>query len=160
MYPTQVVNHPITHIENLGLNAFRFHFVESVDLTYQNVDLTAEFRQTGDVKPEVLAAFYCPCNVKRGITAPTKMVVETEVTVDTSLEFHPDLLDQEHRSQMVKAAKLVDPLLTKDYSIIDVKFVPMSTSPSNPLATQDQKSRCIQTFQTHSKTMSRTSQRV
>ena len=109
---TQVVNHPVTHIEDLGLNAFRFHFAEDVDLTHQNVDLTAEFRQTGKLKPNVLAAFYCPCNQKRGITAPTKMVVESEVRVETSIEFHPLLLN-DTRPKAVAAAKLINALNTK-----------------------------------------------
>ena len=51
---TQTVNHPVTNIENLGLNAFRIHFAEDANKWFegQNIDLTAEFRALGDVPPK------------------------------------------------------------------------------------------------------------
>ena len=120
--PTGTFNHPIVSIENQDLNAFRIKFAEEVNLEGQNVDLTAEFRSLGDKKAEILAVYFCPCSKPRGAVTPKRMITETEIKVETSFEYHPNLLDTTHKDYVMNKAKILNAFNSQDFSITDVTF--------------------------------------
>ena len=142
--PTGTFNYPIVGIDNQDLNAFRIKFAEGVNLEGQNVDLTAEFRSLGDKKAEILAVYFCPCSVPRGALTPKRMITETEVKVETSFEYHPNLLDITHKDYVITKAKLLNAFNSQDFSITDVKFAAKVVDASNPLGSQNPESRCVQ----------------
>ena len=97
--------------------------------------MTAEFRTLGYKKTEILAVYFCPCSMPRGAVTPKKMITETEVKVETSFEYHPNLLDITHKDNAIIKAKILNAFSSQDFSITDITFAAKIVAASNPLGT-------------------------
>ena len=137
-------NYPIVAIDNQDLNAFRIKFSEGVNMEEENVDLTAEFRSLGAEKADILAVYFCPCSVPRGALTPKSMFTETVVNVETTVEYHPNLLDKSHKDYIITKAKFLNAFSSKKFSITDVEFAAKIVDLSNPLGLRNPESRCMQ----------------